>query len=258
MLQPGPQRPPAARRGRSGVRWARSCATLGTLAMLAWQSLGGVLELAASMPSALPAVDRRALLASAVGMAAGCVASEAASAAKATDQDMAMEYIQRPHTNEKVPAKRRKRFPDFDLTSSGLQVKELDPGRPEAPSPGLGDVVVMDWEGYAMNYKGLPFETRKMQEAAKVEMQPLRFKVGDGTVIPAIDEVVRSMHEGSVKRLIVPVELGYDAEKKLLPRPCTFPGQRTLDFVLDGTGAMDKTLLFNVKLRRVYKGAADS
>jgi len=83
-------------------------------------------------------------------------------------------------------------------------------------------------------------------------VEPLRFKVGDGTVIPAIDEAVRTMHQEGLRQLIVPVELGYDAEKKLLPRPSTFSGQRALDFVMDNQGLIDKTLLINVRLKKVY------
>ncbi|CAK0795769.1 unnamed protein product [Prorocentrum cordatum] len=88
---------------------------------------------------------------------------------------------------------------------------------------------------------------------SKVQVEPLRFKVGDGTVIPAIDEAVRGMREGGVRQLIVPVELGYDQEKKLQPRPSTFSGQRALDFVIDNKGGLiDKTLLINLDLKKVY------
>jgi len=167
-----------------------------------------------------------------------------------------MEMIQRPHSSQQVEGKRRRKFPDFELTKSGLQVKDVDPGRGSL-FPSHGDTVVLSWEGYTVNYKGLPFETRKLQERAKVEAEPLRFKVGDGSVIPGIDEAVRSMREGGIRQVIVPVELGYDAEKSLGPRPSTFSGQRALDFVLDNTGGlMDKTLLFNMKLKHIYPASA--
>eukprot|EP00414_Alexandrium_minutum_P008579 CAMPEP_0113832092 /NCGR_PEP_ID=MMETSP0328-20130328/7195_1 /TAXON_ID=39455 /ORGANISM="Alexandrium minutum" /LENGTH=64 /DNA_ID=CAMNT_0000800283 /DNA_START=1 /DNA_END=195 /DNA_ORIENTATION=+ /assembly_acc=CAM_ASM_000350 len=62
------------------------------------------------------------------------------------------------------------------------------------------------------------------------------------------------MKEGGVRQMIVPVELGYDKAKTLLPRPSTFSGQRALDFVLDSNGGlMDKTLLINIALKRIYK-----
>jgi len=151
--------------------------------------------------------------------------------------------------------KRRTKFPNFTVTDSGLQVKQLVEGREGAPEVKTGDIVVLDWEGYTINYFGRPFETRTLNEQAKVQVDPLRFKVGDGTVIPAIDEAVRGMREGAIRQLVVPVELGYDENKLLKPRPSTFSGQRALDFVLDNKGGlMDKTLLININLKRTYQG----
>lgn len=148
---------------------------------------------------------------------------------------------------------RRTRYPNYTLTESGLQLKDIQPGKEGSPLAKQGDIVVLTWEGYTLNYKGLPFETRRLQEAAGIQIEPLRFKVGDGTVIPGLDEAVRGMREGGVRQVIVPFELGYDEARRLQPRPCTWTGQRTLDFVLDGQGAMDKTLLMNVSVKRVYQ-----
>mmetsp|Transcript_59364 Transcript_59364/g.141532 ORF Transcript_59364/g.141532 Transcript_59364/m.141532 type:complete len:277 (-) Transcript_59364:92-922(-) len=149
--------------------------------------------------------------------------------------------------------KRRTRYPGFSLSSSGLQLKDVVDGRVDAKQPAPGDTVVLNWEGFTINYFGRPFETRTLNQVSKVEQDPMRFKVGDGTVIPAIDEAVRGMREGGVRQLIIPVELGYDEAKKLQPRPSTFSGQRALDFVLDNKGGMmDKTLLINISLKRVY------
>lgn len=168
----------------------------------------------------------------------------------AAKEEMKIEYQPRL----KKEGKRRKRFPDFVLTESGLQYKDVDTGRAKGPEAREGDTVVLTWEGYTINYFGRPFETRTLQEQARVQVDPIRFKVGDGTVIQAIDEAVRGMHEEGVRQLIVPVELGYDEAKKLLPRPSTFSGQRALDFVLDNKGGlMDKTLLINIDLKRLYQ-----
>lgn len=181
----------------------------------------------------------------------GARASRAAAAvADTSDKSLKMEDM--PRLNGL--SKRRTKFPDFTVTPSGLQVKEITRGKPDGQPAGLGDTVVLAWEGYTINYFGRPFETRKLQETSKVQVEPLRFKVGDGTVIPAIDEAVRGQTEGSVRQLIIPVEIGYDLpDKKLLPRPSTFSGQRALDFVLDNKGGlMDKTLLMNISIKRVY------
>ena len=50
------------------------------------------------------------------------------------------------------------------------------------------------------------------------------FKLGSQSAIPAVEEAVTSMKPGGIRRLIVPVELGYpnnDFNKKG-PKPSTF------------------------------------
>lgn len=149
--------------------------------------------------------------------------------------------------------KKRTKMPGFQVQQSGLQVKQLDEGRPDGAKVEEGDSVVITWEGYTINYFGRPFETRTLQQTSGVQVEPFRFKVGDGTVIKGIDEGVRGMKEGGIRQLLIPVELGYDSAKQLQPRPSTFSGQRALDFVMDNDGLMDKTLLINIGLKRVYK-----
>ena len=78
--------------------------------------------------------------------------------------------------------------------------------------------------------------------------------VGDGTVIPGIDEAVRGMTAGSIRRIIVPEEIGYprDGFRSVGPKPSTFSGERALDFVLASKSSMmDKTLMFDLKLVNV-------
>ncbi len=41
--------------------------------------------------------------------------------------------------------------------------------------------------------------------------RPLRFRIGDQTMIPAFDAAVREMREGGVRQLVVPPRLGYGA-----------------------------------------------
>lgn len=150
-------------------------------------------------------------------------------------------------------AKQRLKQPGYTLSKSGLQVKDAEEGRADTKEVQAGDVVVVSWEGYTINYFGRPIETRTLNKAFNVEQEPYRFKVGDGTTLAGIDEGVRGMREGGVRQLYIPVELGYDAGKKLGPRPSTASGTRALDFVMDNTGLMDKTLLINVAVKRVYQ-----
>ena len=51
-----------------------------------------------------------------------------------------------------------------------------------------------------------------------------RFTIGNNEVIPAFEEAILSMKEGGIRRIVVPVELGYpdnDMYKKG-PTPTTF------------------------------------
>ena len=53
------------------------------------------------------------------------------------------------------------------------------------------------------------------------------------------------MTPGSVRRIIVPEEIGYpsDGFKRVGPKPTTFSGERALDFVLSSKAdLMDKTV----------------
>ena len=81
--------------------------------------------------------------------------------------------------------------------------------------------------------------------------EPLAFTVGDKTVVPGIDEAVRGMAPGGIRRIIVPEEIGYpkDGFKSVGPRPSTFSGERALDFgTIDLPDSMDHTL----RLQRIY------
>lgn len=150
--------------------------------------------------------------------------------------------------------KKRTRVPGFTALPSGLQVKDVNPGRNGTSEAKEGDFVVFTWEGYTINYFGRPFETQTLQKMAGVEPNPVRCQIGDGTVIKGIDEGLRGMREGGIRQLYIPVELSYDEEKRLGPRPTTAGGNRALDFVMDNKGGlMDKTLLINVAVKRVYQ-----
>ncbi|CEL98502.1 unnamed protein product [Vitrella brassicaformis CCMP3155] len=157
--------------------------------------------------------------------------------------------------------KTRAKYPDFEQTASGLQFKDVKEG--EGTPPAKGDRVVLDWEGYTIGYYGRIFEKKSgvvkgSAFADNVYNDPklMRFVVGSGSVIPAIDEAVQSMKPGGIRQIVVPPEIGYPMEKDpnhemVGPKPSTFSGQRSLNFVLENQGLVDKTLLFNLKLLRV-------
>lgn len=154
---------------------------------------------------------------------------------------------------------RRTYFPDYEVTASGLQYKDFKAGSGARPSK--GDKVLVDWTGVTIGYQGRYFQTRNKPKGGAFadngfDVDYLVFDVGDGSVIPAIDECVQTMEPGAIRRIIVPSEIGYPADgfKRVGPKPSTFSGERALDFVLSSKAdLMDKTLMFDIKLVRVNK-----
>ena len=109
-----------------------------------------------------------------------------------------------------------------------------------------------------LGYYGRPFEARnKARGGAFVgaDKDFLRFSLGDGSVVKGFEEAVTGMRPGGVRRVIVPVELGYpDGDfNRVGPKPTTFSGRRALSFVLKNQGMIDKTLMFDVELLRLNK-----
>ena len=155
------------------------------------------------------------------------------------------------------PGKSKFNYGDFETTDSGLQIKEFKPG--SGPVAKEGDRVTLEWTGVTVGYQGRYFETRNKPKGGAfaddgVLQEPLAFTIGDKTVVPGIDEAVRGMAPGGIRRIIVPEEIGYpkDGFKSVGPRPSTFSGERALDFVLASRDSMmDKTLMFDLKLTTV-------
>ena len=87
-------------------------------------------------------------------------------------------------------------------TDSGLQYEDLLNGRGRQAAP--GDDVTIHYTGRLQN--GEVFDSSLDRD------QPLTFTLGAGQVIAGWDEGIAGMKRGSVRRLIVPAELGYGAE----------------------------------------------
>ncbi|KAH7365032.1 hypothetical protein KP509_18G005600 [Ceratopteris richardii] len=151
----------------------------------------------------------------------------------------ASEFVDMPALRGKDYGKTKMRYPDYTLTESGLQYKDLRVGT--GPIPKEGEIVVVDWDGYTIGYYGRIFEARNKPKGGSFE------------VIPAFEEAISTMSLGGVRRIIVPPDLGYpdnDFNKKG-PRPTTFSGQRALAFVLQNQSLIDKTLLFDIELLKI-------
>lgn len=146
-------------------------------------------------------------------------------------------------------------YDDFIKAPSGLLYKDAKSGNGKTPT--RGDRLVVDWSGYTIGYFGRPFETRKLVELDGRDKEYLRFELGAGKLIPALEQGVAGMSEGGVRQIVVPFRpgLGYpegdSTHEAVGPKPSTFSGQRALNFVLYNRDLIDKTLLFNVKMIRV-------
>ncbi|XP_008797137.1 peptidyl-prolyl cis-trans isomerase FKBP19, chloroplastic isoform X1 [Phoenix dactylifera] len=192
---------------------------------------------------------RKLLLLSTIGFAIGTL-QHALDNGKAG----ASEFADMPALRGKDYGKTKMRYPDYTETQSGLQYKDLRVG--DGPTPKMGDMVVVDWDGYTIGYYGRIFEARNKTKGGSFEGDDkgfFKFKLGLGQVIPAFEEAVVGMAPGGIRRIIVPPELGYPDNdfNKLGPRPTTFSGQRALDFVLRNQGLIDKTLLFDIELLKI-------
>ena len=163
------------------------------------------------------------------------------------------QFAYQPGIAGKDYGKSKMAYSDFTSTNSGLAYKDATLGKGSKPKN--GDRVVVEWTGYTIGYFGRPFQTKRLEQLDRQEDEFLRWNLGDGSVIPALDEGVRGMNEGGVRQLVVPPNIGYDptdpSHTRVGPKPTTFSGQRALDFVLFNQDLIDKTLLFNIKLVRV-------
>lgn len=214
---------------------------------------------AADAAASADVVSRRAALLSAAAPAASAALGLLSCADPARAEVKGYEPM--AALRDKDYGKSRMRYPDYETTASGLQYKELRAGDASADPPKPGDLCVIDFDGYTIGYYGRPFEARNKPKGSSFvddDKDYYRFTLGTDAVIPAIEEAVADMRPGAIRRLIVPVELGYPLGKNGLPdsrlkgpQPTTFAGRRALDFVLQNQGLIDKTLLFDVELVRV-------
>jgi len=167
-------------------------------------------------------------------------------------------------------------YKNFKRTKTGLLFKDIQKGNGDGKKPSTGDRCVIDWTGCTAGYNTryvYTFGWRKFEQGRDAnfdyvasEKDLLKFAVGDGTIIPAIEEGVLGMSEGGVRQLVVEdnlrrpknqPSLGYPEDDpthdRVGPKPTSFAGQRALKELLENEDLIDKTLLFNVRLIRVDK-----
>ena len=150
--------------------------------------------------------------------------------------------------------------PPFVKTASGLLIQDLRQGQGRIPK--AGDMIEIEWEGFTTGYQGKRFGNSSKSGV------PFEFELGAGQAIPAIEEAVKGMSVGGIRRIEVRgerPELSYPRDRSkrfgndkvftytVGPQPTDLGGQRALDFVLDNPTLQDfnRTLLFDIKLTAV-------
>jgi len=167
-----------------------------------------------------------------------------------------------PRYNRTVD-KLKREYPDFQMSPSRLLIKDFKSGS-GGLTPKLGDAVILDWAGVTVGngregQRARYFQTQNKSRDPALEGYDnadfLKFTVGDGTVIPGVDEAVKGMSPGAIRRVLVPEGIGYprDGFAQTGPKPSTLSGQRTLDDFLSSKFG-DKTLMFDLKLLKVMEG----
>ncbi|KAL3762157.1 hypothetical protein ACHAW5_003187 [Stephanodiscus triporus] len=96
---------------------------------------------------------------------------------------------------------------DFVTTSTGLQYADVRPGAGGGGScPTTGQVVSID---YVMSTTGARYGS-KIYSTVDAGA-PYRWTLGDGTTIPGLEEAVRGMRPGGIRRVIIPSRLAYQS-----------------------------------------------
>ncbi|HHO53453.1 MAG TPA: FKBP-type peptidyl-prolyl cis-trans isomerase [Deltaproteobacteria bacterium] len=81
---------------------------------------------------------------------------------------------------------------------SGLQTWDIAPGRGQPPIE--GQIVVVEYTGWLDG---------QVIDSSYQRLDPLRFAVGSGRVLPGLDEGVRQMRRGGLRQLVIPPELAF-------------------------------------------------
>lgn len=87
------------------------------------------------------------------------------------------------------------------LESQPSGIRYYDQRVGEGPTPGQGDIVIIHYTGWLPS--GLQFDSTESRGG------PTLFAIGDGRVIPGLDQGVSTMRLGGKRRLVVPHELAY-------------------------------------------------
>lgn len=128
-------------------------------------------------------------------------------------------------------------------TASGLQYSDVREGVGDCPKPGTR--VTLD---YVMMTTGARYGAKI--DSTKDREEPYSFVLGDPSVIAGLQEAVRTMRSGGIRRIIIPASLGYTDETKQPVPPGLGEFQRFKNIYLNSNRVYQPDLVLDVKLFR--------
>ncbi len=124
-----------------------------------------------------------------------------------------------PLTNDDFAPELNVNLDAMTKTASGLYIQDLTVGTGDEATSGA--TVTVHYEGWLSN--GTKFDSSRDRN------EPFDFLLGAGRVIPGWDEGVAGMRVGSLRKLVIPPQLGYGVGGA----PPTIPGNATLVFDIE-------------------------
>ncbi|XP_062078635.1 peptidyl-prolyl cis-trans isomerase FKBP17-1, chloroplastic [Humulus lupulus] len=141
----------------------------------------------------------------------------------------------------------------FELPNSG-GVKALDLRLGSGEVPSNGDQVAIHYYGRLAAKQGWRFDSTYEHKDQNGEPSPFVFVLGSGKVISGIEEAVKSMKVGGIRRVIIPPSQGYQSTSQEPLPPNFFDRQRLFTTIFNptrlanGEGSTLGTLLFDIEL----------
>eukprot|EP00930_Biecheleria_cincta_P046750 TRINITY_DN32288_c0_g1_i1.p1 TRINITY_DN32288_c0_g1~~TRINITY_DN32288_c0_g1_i1.p1 ORF type:complete len:236 (+),score=20.36 TRINITY_DN32288_c0_g1_i1:101-808(+) len=133
--------------------------------------------------------------------------------------------------------------------SRGLRIGDFREGKGAVAQD--GNTVRIQWSGRLFSKQGWTYG--RCSEDCE-----LRFKIGDGSTIEGLDEGIRGMQEGGLRRLMIPSAMAYQEGKELQPLPEDEGMKRRLYNTVFNTVRRDVngedtvgTIVLDISLKRV-------
>ena len=139
----------------------------------------------------------------------------------------------------------------FVVLENGVKYKDFRAGTGDEVVTS-GSKVFIQCTGRLLNLNGVVFySTKANNNIDGFGPEPLVFTIGRGEALPGLESAMMGMKKNSIRRIIVPPNLGYDMNApNLEPKPVNDNAQRALDSVIKNP-RRDATILFDVQVERI-------